>query len=150
MKRSSTLTIGGLRLGKAGARVAESRGARLFARNTVASFFVFALDVALLWCLVELGGFPYIPAAALAFLTAMTLHYVLSRVWIFRGTERGIATGYLYFMVNTGIGLVITIAVFAALIEFTGLYYLFARVLASVAAGIAVFFLNAFFNFKAL
>lgn len=137
-------------LGKAGSRIAESRGARLFARNTVASFFAFALDVTLLWCLVEWVGIGYIPAAAIAFLIAMTLHYVLSRIWVFRGTERGIAKGYMYFMVNTGIGLVITLGVFAALISFTGLYYLLARVLASVAAGIVVFFLNAIFNFKEL
>lgn len=150
MEQPDFLTSGRRRLGKAGTRVAESRGARLFARNTIASFFVFALDVALLWAFVEWIGVTYIPAATVAFLIAMTLHYVLSRIWIFRGTERGIAKGYVYFMINTGIGLVITIGAFAALIYLTGLYYLVARVLASVAAGIVVFFLNAVFNFKAL
>lgn len=150
MKHSRILTIGRKRIGRAGTRVAESRGARLFARNTVASFFVFALDVSLLWGFVEMLGIGYIPAATIAFLIAMTLHYVLSRIWIFRGTDRGIAMGYVYFMVNTGIGLVVTIGVFAALIEWTGLYYLVARVLSSVVAGIVVFFLNAVFNFKEL
>lgn len=138
------------RVGAAGSRVVESRAAHLFARNTVASFFVFGLDVALLWALVEFVGVGYIPAATVAFLIAMTLHYVLSRIWIFQGTERGIARGYVYFMINTGVGLVITIGAFAALVEFTGIHYLIARVLASVAAGIVVFFLNAVFNFKAL
>lgn len=150
MIHSPFLTVGRRTLGKAGARVAESRGARLFARNTIASFFVFGIDVSLLWALVELAGIGYIPAATVAFLIAMSLHYVLARIWIFRGTERGIATGYFYFMVNTGVGLVVTIGVFAALIEWSGLHYLVARVLASVAAGILVFFLNAVFNFKAL
>ena len=124
--------------------------ARLFGRNTVASFFAFGIDVALLWLAVELASAPYIPAAAVAFLVAMSIHYVLSRIWVFRGSERGMAKGYVYFLMNAGVGLVVTIGVFALLMEVAGLHYLIARVLASVAAGILVFFLNAVFNFKAL
>ena len=131
-------------------RVAESCAAILFARNTVASFFSFGLDVALLWVLVELFEFAYIPAAAVAFIVAMTLHYALSRAWVFRGSDRGLARGYFYFLINAGIGLVTTLAVFAALIEFTGLFYLVARVISSAIAGVLVFVLNAMFNFKAL
>ena len=150
MYASNILALGRHRIGKAGSKVAESRGARLFARNTVASFFAFGIDVAILWALVEWLGVGYIPAAAVGFLIAMSIHYVLSRVWVFRSTERGIATGYAYFLMNAGIGLVITLSVFAALVSFTPVYYLFARVLSSVAAGVVVFFLNAVFNFKEL
>lgn len=128
----------------------EAGAARLFARNTVASFFTFGVDVALLWLAVELAGAPYLPTAAVAFLVAMSLHYALSRLWVFRGTERGMAAGYVYFLINAGIGLVVTIGAFWALMELAGLHYLVARVLASIVAGILVFFLNAVFNFKAL
>lgn len=122
----------------------------MFARNTVASFFTFGVDVALLWALVEHAGVTYIPAATVSFLVAITVHYVLSRTWVFRGTERGVARGYVYFLLNAGIGLTITLAAFAALLQFTELFYLIARALASVAAGVVVFFLNAVFNFKQL
>ena len=128
----------------------EAGAARLFARNTVASFFTFGVDVALLWLAVELAGAPYLPAAAIAFLVAMSIHYALSRIWVFKGSERGMAAGYVYFLMNAGIGLVVTMAAFWALMELAGLHYLVARILASVAAGILVFFLNAVFNFKAL
>ena len=131
-------------------RSGEARAARLFGRNTVASFFAFGIDVALLWLAVEWGGAPYLPAAAIAFLIAMSIHYVLSRIWVFRGSERGMAKGYVYFLINAGIGLVVTTGAFALLMEAAGLHYLIARILASVAAGILVFFLNAVFNFKAL
>lgn len=131
-------------------RFTETRAAVLFGRNTIASFFAFGLDVSLLWLLVERLGLTYLPAATISFLIAMTLHYVLSRLWVFKDTERGIAKGYFYFLINAGVGLVTTLAAFAALIEFTGLYYLVARVIASVVAGVLVFGLNAVFNFKAL
>lgn len=131
-------------------RLTQRCAAKLLARNTAASFLTFGLDVAVLWLLVDYAGFGRIPSAALAFLLAMTLHYVLSRIWVFKGSGRNVASGYLYFLVNAGIGLVVTLAVFAALLEFTGLYYLIARVIASVIAGLLVFLLNAVFNFKAV
>jgi putative flippase GtrA len=135
-------------ISEAGAKVAESRTAKLFGRNTVASFFAFAIDIALLWALVEMAGLTYMPAAAIAFLFAMSVHYVVSRIWVFKESDRGLATGYVYFLMNAGIGLVVTLAVFWALINLLGVQYLVARIIASVAAGLLVFFLNAVFNFK--
>jgi putative flippase GtrA len=135
---------------KAGAEVADSKGAALFGRNTVASIVCFGIDVAILWVLVEFAGFTYLPGATVAFLIAMSIQYLISRVWVFRGTKQGVAKGYVWFLVNAGIGLVITLAVFAAFIWWVGVHYLIARLIASALAGIAVFFLNALFNFKEL
>lgn len=126
------------------------RGARLFGRNTVASVAAFALDMALLALLVELAGLAYMPAAALAFVLAMSAQYVVSRAWVFRGSDRGLAAGYLYFLVNTAIGLVVTLALFWLMLELAGIHYLPARAAASLVAGLVVFFLNAVFNFKQL
>ncbi len=122
----------------------------LFARNTVASFFAFGLDVGLLWIFVEKLGLSYLVAATIAFLVAMTLHYILSRLWVFSESRRGMASGYVYFLANAGIGLVVTLGAFAALMAITGLHYLIARIFASVAGGLIVFGLNAVFNFKAI
>lgn len=110
----------------------------------------FAIDLALLWLLVEHLGTAYIPAAALAFLIAISLNYVVSRLWVFRRSDRGLASGFFYFLVIAGIGLVTTLAVFVLLMEFAGLFYIVARVIASVVAGILVFALNAVLNFKAI
>lgn len=128
----------------------DAGAGRLFARNTAASFFVFGVDIALLWVAVQFWGISQMVAATGAFLIAMTIHYVLARLWVFRGTQRGVATGYAYFLVNAGIGLVVTLGAFWVLIESTQLHYLVARAVASIVAGILVFFLNAIFNFKAL
>jgi putative flippase GtrA len=122
----------------------------MLARNTVVSCGVFAFDIALLWLLVERAGMGKIAAAVLAFVIANSLHYGFGRSWIFRGTDRALASGYFYFLVNAGIGLVITIGLFAAMIRWTSVNYLVARVLVSVVAGLTVFVLNAALNFRRL
>jgi putative flippase GtrA len=103
-----------------------------------------------MWALVELLGINKVFAAGVSFLGATSLHYVFGRTWVFRGTERGLVTGYGYFLVNAGIGLILTVALFAALISWTPVNYLIARVIVSVLAGFVMFLLNAMINFREL
>jgi len=130
-------------------RLFSRRSAVLLGRNTVVSSGVFLLGLGLLWLLVERFGMVKVPAAGLSFLVSNSIHYVFGRTWIYRGTTRKIASGYGFFLINATVGLVITIGLFAALIEF-GMHYLMARVVASIFAGLALFVLNAMFNFKSL
>ena len=99
--------------------------------------------------LVQLG-MGKVAAAALAFVIANSIHYAFGRGWIFKGTERGVAEGYVYFLINAGVGLVITVGLFAAMIRWTPINYLVARVLVSVVSGLTVFLLNGIFNFRRL
>lgn len=131
-------------------RLISRKAGFMLARNTVVSCGVFAFDLALLWALVELGGMGKLLAAALAFIAANSIHYVFGRTWIFRGTERGVAAGYGYFLINAGVGLVVTMVLFAALIRWTPINYLVGRTLVSVVAGLTVFLLNAIWNFRRL
>ena len=130
-------------------RLLSRHAATLLARNTVVSCGIFAFDIALLWVLVQMG-MGKVAAAALAFIIANSLHYAFGRGWIFKGTDRGVAEGYVYFLINAGVGLVITISLFAALIRWTPINYLVARVLVSVVSGLTVFLLNAVLNFRRL
>ncbi len=129
-------------------RLFSRHAATLLARNTVVSCGIFAFDLALLWALVAQLGMGKLVAAAVAFVAANSIHYIFGRTWIFRGTDRHIASGYVYFLINAGIGLVITIALFAAFIAWTPINYLVARTLVSVVAGLTVFLLNAILNFR--
>lgn len=131
-------------------RLSSRNAAVLLARNTVVSCLVFAVGLALLWALVEFGGMNKLVAAALGFLASNSIHYAFGRAWIYRGTERGLASGYGYFLINAGIGLVITIALFAAFLRWTSMHYLVARIVVSVFAGLTMFLLNAMLNFKRL
>lgn len=119
-------------------------------RNTVVSSGVFLIGLGVLWALVQQAGMDEVLAAGIGFLVANTLHYLLGRAWIFRGTTRDLRTGYLYFLLNSGVGLTITVVLFAAFLHFTNIHYLAARVIVSVFAGLAVFVLNAVFNFRRL
>lgn len=130
-------------------RLFSRRGAVLLARNTVVSTFVFLLGLGLLWLMVERLGVAKVPAAGLSFLVSNSIHYLFGRTWIYRGTERKVAAGYAYFLINAVLGLGITVGLFAAFIEL-GLHYILARVVASVFAGLALFLLNAVLNFRSL
>ena len=131
-------------------RLLSRKAGWMLARNTVVSCGVFAFDLVLLWALVRFLAMDKVVAAALAFIAATTAHYGFGRTWIFRGTERGVAAGYAYFLINAGIGLVITVVLFAAMLRWTPINYLISRTLVSVIAGLTVFLLNAVLNFRRL
>ena len=78
-----------------GAPTVKWRRLRMFGRNTVTSTIAFALDLALLWGLVELLDMAHLPAAIIAFFVPLTFAYILTRQWVFPGSHRGVAEGYL-------------------------------------------------------
>lgn len=121
----------------------------MLVRNTVVSVGVFAIGLAVLWLLVDRFGAPKVPSAAVSFLVSNTLHYVLGRSWIYPATERPIFSGYTYFLVNSGVGLVVTLVLFAAMVAI-GINYLIARTITSLFSGLLQFVLNAVLNFRAL
>jgi putative flippase GtrA len=131
-------------------RLWSRNAAVLLARNTAVSIFVFLLGLGLLWILVEWGGMAKLPAAAIGFICAHTLHYALGRSWIYRGTERRVVPGFAFFLANGLVGLGITLMLFEAFLRFTSVHYLAARVLVSVVAGLVMFLSNAILNFRRL
>jgi putative flippase GtrA len=130
-------------------RLLSRRGAVLLFRNTVVSTGVFLLGLGLLWLLVEEVGMAKVPAAALSFLAANTVHYLFGRTWIYRGSDRKVVAGYAYFLVNALVGLGVTLLLFAAFLAL-GMHYIPARIVTSVFAGLVLFVLNAVLNFRSL
>ena len=122
----------------------------MLARNTAVSCVAFGFDIVLLWSLVKFAGCNKLIAAAIGFIAANSLHYMFGRAWIFRGTERNLAAGYVLFLINAAVGMLLTMGLYAAFLRFTSINYLVARVLVSVVAGLAVFLLNAVLNFRRL
>jgi putative flippase GtrA len=129
-------------------RIASRRTAWLLARNTVASTGTFLIGLAVMWLLVELASVNKVVAAGVSFVAATSLHYAFGRFWVFRGTNRGVASGYGYFLVIAGIGLLITVSLFVLLISWTSINYLVARIIVSVLAGLVMFLLNGALNFR--
>lgn len=111
---------------------------------------VFIVSIGSLWALVEFLDTDEVLAAAIGFIIANSIHYILGRTWIFRGTERTLVMGYLYFLTSSGIGLFMTVTLYAAMLKFTPINYVLARVIVSVFAGLAMFAFNATINFRRL
>ena len=132
------------------ARLLSRKAATMLGRNTLVSCLVFALSIGVLWVLVEYLHVDEVVAAAIGFIIANSLHYALGRAWIFEGTDRAAATGYVLFLFNSGVGLVITVVLYAVLLRLTPIDYLVARVLVSLVAGLLIFVLNATLNFRRL
>jgi len=131
------------------ARLLSGETGWMLVRNTVVSTGVFLLGLGLLWVMVERGGVDTLVATGISFLIATTLHYVLGRAWIFSGTERPVVTGYGFFLVNAAIGLVLTVGLMALLLSILpDRFYLIARIIVSVFAGLAMFLLNGILNFR--
>jgi len=138
-----------LAAGSLAARLWSTNTGWMLVRNTIVSTGVFLLGLGLLWLLVERGGVNTLVATALSFLAATTLHYTLGRAWIFKGTERSVLPGYGFFVINAAIGLVVTVGMMALLLALIpDQYYLLARVVVSVFAGLAMFLLNGILNFR--
>ncbi|GGB89076.1 hypothetical protein GCM10011494_04250 [Novosphingobium endophyticum] len=131
-------------------RFFNRHGSVLFVRNAAASTLSFLFDLLLIWIMIEQTGLDMTIAVAIGFILANAVHYLLARSWVFRGTARGFAAGYLYFLANALLGLVIILAAFALLAEGLGVPYMLARVIASLCAGTVVFVLNATMNFRRL
>ena len=131
-------------------RLFSSRAAAMLARNTVVSCAVFALGLILLWLLVEEGGINKYLAATVSFVASNGTHYVAGRWWIFGETDRGMGAGLIYFLMTAGLGLAVTMMMFALFADLIGMNYLIARAVASLFAGLAMFATNAMFNFKSL
>jgi putative flippase GtrA len=129
-------------------RLLSRNAAELLGRDALVSSVTFALGLGLMWVFVELAKIDETVAAAVSFAVGNSLHYAVARLWVYRGTTRGLAQGYGYFLANAGIGLVIMVLLFAALTGWTSMHYLVARALASIAAGSIIFVLNAVFNFR--
>ncbi|MEM6476133.1 MAG: GtrA family protein [Pseudomonadota bacterium] len=129
-------------------RLLTLRAGKMLASNTVVSTGTFLIGLGAMWLLVENGGMNTVLATAISFLLAQTLHYLGARLWIFRGTDRAVASGYAIFLANAGMGMAITVSMFAALVQFTAMHYLAARVIVSIFAGLAMFVVNATFNFR--
>ena len=120
----------------------------MLVRNTVSSTLSFGLSIGVLWLLVTYARMNEVLAAAIGFGAAQTAHYALARGWIFPNSDRAVASGYVIFLLNAGLGMAITVGLYAALLQWTSMNYLVARVLVSVFAGLAMFVANATVNFR--
>ena len=108
----------------------------------------FAFDLALLFVLIDLLQINYLLAAAAAFAIAVSVNYLISRHFVFRGTLRGVGSGYLNFMFIAGTGLLVVVGGMYVLVDVLSLHYLISRVSIAGLAGLWNYLMNLYVNFK--
>ncbi len=119
-----------------------------FLRYTLVGGSTFLFDLALLYLITTYAGVPYYLATPGAFLVAVSINYLVSRRFVFRGTERGHALGYSYFITAALGGAAVTTLGVTLLVTYVGLYFMLARILIALLVGTMNYLFNLFYNFK--
>jgi putative flippase GtrA len=117
-------------------------------RFTVSGLTCFTFDMLMLRWLTETMGVHYLVSAALAFLVAVSCHYLINRRWAFKGTERALVHGYAYFVTFAVINMSLMVASLSLLVEVFHVPYLSGRIGIAGALGIINFIANSTITFK--
>lgn len=122
--------------------------AERFAKYTLIGMLTFGADLTLMFFLTAWEGLPSPVAVFLSFSAGISLNYLLSRKYVFRGTERSLHTGYLNMLLAAGIGAFFTTSLTVLAVQWLAVSYLFARVLVAGLVGIGNYAFNLYVNFK--
>ena len=117
--------------------------AREFVRYFWAGCLVFGLDLAVLVALTELAGLHYLVANLFGFAVGLAAGYLLCTRWVF--ARRRLALAHREFAVFVGltlIGLALNEGLIWAGVEFAGLHYTLAKVVATGAGFVVNFALK--------
>ncbi|MBL0339478.1 MAG: GtrA family protein [Bacteroidetes bacterium] len=94
--------------------------------------FCTVLDFALLYILTNFVGINYLTSSVISYMSGTFLNYYLCTFWIFK--HRAIENRkheFLYYVVITGIGLVINTALIYCFTEFLGLFLMLSKLLST-------------------
>jgi putative flippase GtrA len=101
-------------------------------RYGAASACALAVDVAILFALVRVGGWGYLPAATLSFLAGTVVAYVLSVKYAFTEHRlRDRRAEFVTFAALGTIGLAVNAGVMAMAVRYFGLHYIIAKCVAA-------------------
>lgn len=107
-----------------------------------------ALDLVLLFLFTDALGWPPVLSAAVAFIIAVSLNYILSRYFVFKGTTRGFTAGHVGFLIIALSRLGIVTGMMHVLVNILAWNYLLSRIFIALFTGIWNYLLNLYFNFK--
>lgn len=115
-------------------------------RFVVVGAITAGLQLALLWLFVDVGGVNYLLGATVAIEITIVCSYVLNNAWTFRASQNTGVYGYFSGLLKTnvvrGTAIPIQLGVLAALVEWGGVMYLIANVIAILVSGLYRFALD--------
>jgi len=126
----------------------DMRSLTRFVKYTSVGVSTFALDLALLFILTDVFRVHYVLSAGIAFCIAVSLNYVISRRFVFGGTERGMQSGYVMFLLIAAVGLLAVMGLMYISVDRFGLNYIVSRVLIAGLVGFWTYLMNLYWNFR--
>lgn len=105
------------------------------------------VDLSTLYILTDLVGWYYLVSATLAFIFSALLNFYLNRVWTFKVLADPKKQLVIFAFVSIS-GLLLNNGILYALVEWLGIYYMYAKVVAIALVTIWNFFWNKYFTFK--
>jgi len=119
-----------------------------FLKYTIVGTSTFAVDLLLLFVLIDGFNMNYLVGAGVSFVFAITINYFLSRRFVFKGTQRGVRSGYLNFVAIALAGLLIVIGGMYLLVTVLGVGYVISRFIVAGLTGFWNYLLNLFVTFN--
>jgi len=125
-----------------------SRPFSRFIKFSQVGFITFLLDFLLLFLFTDLFHIHYIFSAALAFIVAGFVNYLIVRQYVFFDSSRRMHTGFLIFLTIEALALVYIMGFLYVSVEMLEINYLISRVMVACTVGIFTYLLNMHLNFK--
>ncbi|WP_432737125.1 GtrA family protein [Maridesulfovibrio sp. FT414] len=126
----------------------DTKGVYRFLRYGCVGGGTFLFDLGLLCIFIEKLGWNPVTAAGTAFLLAVSLNYIISRSFVFKGTERSLKQGYLGFLLIAGTGLAIVTGGMHIMTSVLNWQYIVSRIMVSLVTGMWNYLLNLHVNFR--
>jgi putative flippase GtrA len=125
-----------------------ARLAKRFLNYSFVGTGTFLLDLLLIYILKSTTSLEDSVIVGLAFLVAVSINFVISYYFVFRGTSRDRLTGYLSFLFVAVIGMQIIIYGTISIQAWAGINLYAARIIMSSFVGVGNFAFNNFINLK--
>ena len=103
---------------------------REFFRFAVAGGSCFIIELAVLYSLTEFAGINYLTSAFWAFIVSVIVNYIMCAYWVFAAKKRSLAKT-IVFAATSVAGLGINQLCMWTFVEFVGLHYMLAKVVAA-------------------
>lgn len=119
-----------------------------FSRYSLVGGGTFAFDLLLLFLFSQIFDMNVTFAAGLAFAIAVSINYMISRHFVFHGSERGAVEGYANFLLIAFGGLALVSGMMYVFVTVMGMNYLISRISVALLTGFWNYSLNLYLNFK--
>lgn len=109
----------------------SERFAEIF-RFSVNGGISFLVDYAALFLLTEFCGVNYLISSGISFTLSVIVNYLICVLWVFKAVKKNDAKTVVLFVGSSVVGLLINQLLMWFFVEISGLYYMIAKVIATV------------------